>query len=140
MEKWDLRFLELAKFIAQWSKDPNTKTGCVIVDDLRRVISVGYNGFPRGFTDDPAMYADRETKYRYVAHCDRNALDNAPCSVRGMTMYLTGNPCTECQKSIVQNGIARVVWRGPTRDFLNMPANFEMLRQAGIEMKEYNVD
>jgi dCMP deaminase len=115
--KWDIRFLKLADHVAQWSKDPSTKTGAVIVDEQKRVISVGYNGFPRGIDDHKDNYADRETKLKLICHADRNALDNAPCDVRGMTLYITHPPCVECQKSIIQKGINTVVWWEPEPEF-----------------------
>jgi len=78
MNKWDKRFMELADHISSWSYDPNTKVGCVIVDDRNRILSVGYNGFPRGVIDAPYRYQDRPTKHLFVAHAERNALDNSP--------------------------------------------------------------
>ena len=115
MSKWDKRFLELAEHVAQWSKDPRTKVGAVIVDDKKRVVSLGYNGFPRGVDDDDDRYEDRETKHLFVSHAERNALDNAPRSVEGCTLYATLKPCSECAKSIIQNGITRVVTYSPDR-------------------------
>lgn len=115
MEKWDLRFLELADHIAQWSKDPRTKVGAVIVDEKKRVVSVGYNGFPRGVVDREDRYADRPTKHLFVAHAERNALDNAPLMVDGCTLYVPLKPCVECAKSIVQKGITKVVTYKPDR-------------------------
>lgn len=108
-EKWDKRFLELAFHVSQWSRDPSTKTGAVIVSDRKRVVSMGYNGLPRGVADTDERYNDRETKYKFISHAERNALDNAECSIVGATLYATHFPCVECAKSIVQRGIARVV-------------------------------
>jgi dCMP deaminase len=139
-KKWDLRFLELAKHISGWSKDPSTKVGSVIVDDLNRIISMGYNGFPRHFNDREDLYADRETKLKYVCHAERNALDNAPCSVRFMTLYCTHPPCLDCQKSIVQNGIQRVVCYNDPKLVDRWGLKFTILQQAGIELKGYNCD
>ena len=68
-KKWDLRFIELAKLVSTWSKDPSTQTGAVIVDPNRRVVSVGYNGFPIGVDDDPERYANRDLKYKMIVHC-----------------------------------------------------------------------
>lgn len=136
-EKWDRKFLGLMDHVAQWSKDPSSKVGCVITDDLKRVISLGYNGFPRGVGDDPRAYADREKKYKLICHAERNALDNAPCSVRGMTMYTTV-PCNECQKSIIQSGIARVVFYKPDPELVKRwNIDLDMLKMTGILLKEY---
>lgn len=74
---WDIRFLELASHVSTWSKDPNTKVGAVIANENRQVLSLGYNGFPRGVEDKKSRYEDRATKLLFVAHAERNALDNA---------------------------------------------------------------
>lgn len=109
-KKWDARFLDLATFVAQWSKDPSTKVGAVIVDDKRRIIALGYNGFPRGVDDDPKLYADRTTKYPMVVHAELNAILNALGPVEGCTLYVTPlSPCSECAKAIIQAGIHRLV-------------------------------
>lgn len=109
MTSWDEWFMGFARHAATKSKDPSTKTGAVIVSDRKRIVSVGYNGFPRGVEDHPERYEVREVKYRFIAHAERNALDNAECSIVGATLYATHFPCVECAKSIVQRGIARVV-------------------------------
>lgn len=108
--KWTLRFLELAKHVSTWSKDPSTKVGAVIVDDQRRVISMGYNGFPRGVADLEVRLNDRPTKYSMVAHAELNAILSSPNSVKGATIYVWPlPPCNECAKSIIQSGILRVI-------------------------------
>lgn len=136
--KWDIRFLDLCDHISLWSRDPSTKTGCVIVDNQNRVISIGYNGFPRGVPDKEEWYADRERKYYLVCHADRNALDNAPCDVLGMTMYITDHPCSECQKSIIQKGIKRVVWYKSDPAFeARWKVSNELLELAGVKWEEY---
>lgn len=107
--KWDRRFMALAQHVAQWSKDPSTKVGAVIVDDRNRVIAHGYNGFPRGVEDSPELYADREQKYPRVVHAELNAILNALGPVEGCTLFATLAPCCECAKAIIQAGIRRVV-------------------------------
>lgn len=108
-EKWDRRFLELAKHIASWSRDPSTKTGAVIADG-KRIVSVGYNGFPQGVDDSPERYADRELKYRMVCHCERNALQFAERPVRGCTLYTWPFvSCATCAGMVIQAGVKRVV-------------------------------
>lgn len=109
MNKWDQRFMDLATHVAQWSKDPSTKVGAVIVDAARRVIGLGYNGFPRGVRDDPERYAEKRVKYALVVHSEANAILNANRHVRECTLYTTKAPCSECSKLIVQSGITRVV-------------------------------
>lgn len=145
MEKWDRRFLELADHVAQWSKDPSTKVGAVVVDHKNRVVSMGYNGFPRGIDDDDSRYSDRPTKHLYVAHAERNALDNAPLMVEGCTLYSPLLPCNECAKSIIQKGITRVVsYHNMREDTFNWNITRQMFFEARIELVfyeriEYNV-
>ncbi|CAB4143763.1 ComEB Deoxycytidylate deaminase [uncultured Caudovirales phage] len=140
MVNWDKRFLELAEHVAQWSKDPRTKVGAVIVDEKKRVVSVGYNGFPRGVHDDPDRYEDRTTKHLFVAHAERNALDNAPLMVDGCTIYVPLLPCNECAKSIIQKGIIRVVTYAPDRDgtMFNWDITRKMFYEAGVKLVEHS--
>jgi dCMP deaminase len=93
--KWDRRFLSLAEFIAKWSLDPSTKTGAVIVDPHRRVVSTGYNGFARGVGDHYERYADRDTKYKCVVHCEVYTYPFSSCS--------------RCAAVVIQSGIKRCV-------------------------------
>lgn len=135
MTDWNKRFLDLCEHVATWSKDPSTKLGSVIVDDKKRIVSVGYNGFPRGVDDRHERYDDRPTKYLFVAHAERNALDNAPMMVDNCTMYVTLLPCNECAKSIIQKGITRVVTYRPTReDVFNWNITMDMFNEAGVEV------
>jgi len=106
---WDNRFLDLAFHVAQWSKDPSTKVGAVIVRPDKRIVSLGYNGFPRGVCDHEERYAERAVKYKFVSHAERNALDNVAEDVTGCTLYSTLQPCAECTKSIIQKGIKKIV-------------------------------
>jgi dCMP deaminase len=109
-EKWDCRFLGLAKFVAQWSYDPSTKTGAVIVDPDKRVVSVGYNGFPKGVSDDQERYANRDMKYKLIVHCERNAMLFAGRSMKGCTLYTYPfMSCSPCAAMVIQAGIVRCV-------------------------------
>ena len=99
MTDWDKRFLALAQYVSTWSKDPSTKTGAVIVSG-RRVVSLGYNGFPQGMPDLPVLYDDREEKYSRVVHCEINALLFAERTVRGCTLYTW--PFLSCDRCFVQ--------------------------------------
>lgn len=108
--KWDRRFLELARFVSEWSKDPSTKVGAVIADPMNRVVSVGFNGLPRRVQDFPDRIVDREKKLRMIVHADMNALMFAQRSLVGCTMYTwPAIPCSQCAASIIQAGIVRVV-------------------------------
>ena len=73
---WDIRFMRMAHEVASWSKDPSTKVGCVLVKD-RKIISMGYNGFPRLIEDDLNRLIDREVKYEMTVHAEQNAVITA---------------------------------------------------------------
>ena len=106
---WDRRFINLAEHIAGWSKDPSTKVGAVIVDGKRRVISMGYNGFPRGLSDDGRLNY-RDTKLALTLHAEANAILFAKCDLVGATIYTWPMmPCSHCASLIIQSGINRVV-------------------------------
>tara|TARA_R110002153_G_scaffold66396_6_gene177512 strand:- start:3459 stop:3896 length:438 start_codon:yes stop_codon:yes gene_type:complete len=109
-EKWDARFLEMAEMVSTWSKDQAHKVGAVIVDEERRVLSMGYNGFPRGVDDDWRRYHDKNTKRMLVVHAELNAILTARTAFGASTLYITSPPCCECAKAIIQAGIIRVVW------------------------------
>lgn len=114
--KWEQRFMDLARHVGDWSKDPSTKVGAVIVDGDRRVLAHGYNGFPRYVTDSDDRYSEKSVKYRFVVHAEANAILNALTTVRGMMIYCTKYPCSECVKLIIQSGIAKVVCPAPATD------------------------
>lgn len=108
--KWDMRFIRLANYISNWSKDPSTKVGAVITDSKNRIIGTGYNGFPRGVYDQPERYDDKDTKHGMVVHAELNAILNAVKSVSGCTIYVSPLfTCGECAKAIIQSGIKKVV-------------------------------
>src|SRR5258708_6978999 len=133
-DKWTHRWIDLAKHVAGWSKDPNTKVAAVVVTPDRRHMAVGYNGFPRGIKDDDRLH-DRETKLKLVQHAERNVLDNATFDVRGAALVVTKAPCSECAKSIVQKGIARVVCPLTTPDsrwFAEVVWGNKIMVEAGI--------
>jgi len=109
MLKWHSRFLTLAEHVAAWSKDPSTKVGCVLVDDKRRVVAMGYNGFPRGVEDSAERYDDRNTKYLMVQHAEANAVLNAVGNTEGATAYVTHHPCANCMGLLIQAGVASVI-------------------------------
>ena len=72
--KWDVRFLEMTKMVASWSKDPSTKCGAVIVRPDKTVCSVGFNGFAKYCQDKESYYSNRDTKYARVIHAEVNAI------------------------------------------------------------------
>lgn len=112
MSKWHNRYIELAREVSTWSKDPSRKIGAVIVGEHGQILSQGFNGFPRGVFDLPDRYEDRPTKYKYVVHAEMNAIYNATLNgvkCQGSTLYVWGLPvCSECGKGIIQVGIKEV--------------------------------
>jgi len=113
-EIWDRRFLDVAKTVSTWSKDPSSKLGAVVVDPEGRIVGTGYNGFPRGVKDTEDRLNNRELKYELVVHAEVNAIITAGDRARGSTLYVYpgwGSPCmcTGCCKSAIQSGIRRVV-------------------------------
>ena len=107
--RWDMRFFDMAKLISSWSKDPSTQVGSVIVDSNNRVVSVGYNGFPQGISDDNRL-DNRETKYKMILHAERNALLFAQRPLEGCTIYTYPfMPCPSCASMIIQSGISSVI-------------------------------
>ncbi|ABL02086.1 CMP/dCMP deaminase, zinc-binding protein [Candidatus Ruthia magnifica str. Cm (Calyptogena magnifica)] len=113
LDKWDERYLSLAKEISTWSKDPSTQVGAITVGQKKEVLSQGFNGFPRGIHDSDDRYNHRETKYQFVVHAEMNAIYNATysgTSLDGATLYVYGLPiCLECAKGIIQVGIKKVI-------------------------------
>lgn len=139
-EKWDGRFLEMARHVSSWSKDPSTGVGAIVVQK-RRVKSTGYNGFPPGIADDDRLDY-RTVKYRLTVHAEMNALIQAGNSCEGATLYLwgmPGPPCSECAKHIIAAGIARVVSRDgdrPERWADTFELSEQLLEEAGVEYVE----
>lgn len=135
LDKWDQRFIKLAIEVKNWSKDPRTKVGCVIVNDRKRVISLGFNGFPSGIEDTPERLNNREIKNKLMAHAERNAFDNNDVNFYGSTLYTTYFPCHDCSKSIIQNGVKRVVapiWDSSSLWDDSFSLSIEMLKEVGI--------
>lgn len=107
---WNKYFMELAKLSAQRSKDPKTQVGACIIDPLENhIISIGYNGLPKGMIDSDIVWDD-DQKHKYVVHAEANAILNTNQDLHGKTLYVTMFPCNECAKLIVQKGIKEVVY------------------------------
>lgn len=133
---WDSKFIGLAEHISSWSKDPSTKVGSVITDENNRIVSVGYNGFPKGIEDD-ARLDDRSTKYELTVHGEINAILFAGRSLKGCTLYTWPfQPCARCATIVIQSGITRVVSPKNTserwKDSFEMSTN--MFAEAGVEL------
>lgn len=118
MKKWDRRFMQMATLVSGWSKDPSSGIGAVITDTRKRIISVGFNGFPAGTSDDPEIYGDRSRKYKRVLHAERNAILFAKQDLEGCNIYVwPAPPCAQCAAEIIQAGISRVLSVNPSEDF-----------------------
>ena len=139
-QKWDNRFLDMAKLVSTWSKDPSTKVGAVIVDPSNRLVSVGYNGFPKHVTDNERLL-DREKKYDIIVHAEVNAILFANKKVNGCTLYTWPfQPCPRCAGLIIQSGISRVVSirnRNPrwVDDFITAK---QLLLEASVKLDIYD--
>ena len=109
---WDDYFMIQAFAAAVKSKDSRQKVGCVVVGPFNNILTTGFNGFPRVVTENDERMLDKVTKLQFIAHAERNAMDQAArhgISLHGSTMFVTKHPCNECAKSIIQAGIRRVV-------------------------------
>ena len=136
---WDEYFMSVAHLSALRSKDPNTQGGACIVNSDKRIVGLGYNGFPRGCDDDSYPW-DREgdfldTKYPFVVHAELNAILNSIQSLKGCTIYVSLFPCNECAKAIIQSGIKCVVYESDKYDGTDGNiASKKMFRDAGVEL------
>ena len=107
--KWDKRFIQLARHVASWSKDPSTQCGAVIVGTNNHVVSIGYNGFPRHIEDTNERLQRRETKLQYIVHAEANAILTAHEQLKDYAIYVWPfQPCCHCAAAIIQSGIKEV--------------------------------
>ena len=142
MANWNERFLNLATHISDWSKDPSTKVGCVVVGPDREIRSTGFNGLPRGIEDNSERLNNREIKYPMICHAEENAIMHAArigISLKGCTAYVTWPPCTRCARSLIQAGILTVIYPKnteiPDRWVSDFELSMNMFKEAGIELK-----
>ena len=140
---WDEYFMGVAALSAMRSKDPNTQVGACIVSQDNKILSMGYNGFPMGCSDDEFPWKREgtplETKYLYVTHSELNAILNyRGGSLEGAKLYVTLFPCNECAKAIIQSGIKTIVYDsdkyGETPGVI---ASKRMLEAAGVSCHSY---
>ena len=141
--KWDLRFIDLARHISEWSKDPSTKVGCVIVGEDREIRSTGFNGFPRGIDDTSERLEDRNQKYPMNCHAEENAIMHAArigVSLKGTMAYVTWPPCSRCSRSLIQAGVSEVIYPSnvqiPDRWQSDFDIASEMMNEAGIIVRK----
>jgi dCMP deaminase len=142
LNKWDKRFLYLAQHVSRWSKDPSTGIGAVITNDKNRIISIGFNGYPRNVPDEGLD--NREEKYLKVIHAEENAILFAQRNLCNCTIYVYPLlPCSNCMAKIIQVGITKVVclihntnnvierWQNSNKIALNMA------ECAGVNVSTY---
>ena len=141
---WDEYFMGVAKLAAMRSKDPNTQVGSCIVSEDNNILSMGYNGFPKGCSDEEFPWErdgedELSTKYPFVTHSELNAILNyRGGSLEGSKMYVTLFPCNECAKAIIQAGITKIVYADDKYDDTPaVVASKKMLDAAGIKYEQY---
>ena len=137
--KWHQRFTLLARQVASWSKDPSTQVGCVLTNN-KKVLSVGYNGFPKNISDDLNRLIDRDKKYEITVHAEVNAVTTAALhgvSTEGANAYVTFNPCSRCAAVLINAGINAIYVDGgseiPDRWLENFILASKILAEAGVE-------
>jgi len=140
---WCETFMQMAFLIAQRSKDPSTQAGAVIVDDNNIIIGMGYNGMPRGCSDDKFPWSREgdfsQTKYPYVVHAEENAIYNTNKKPKNTTLYCTLFPCNECVKTIIQSGIKRIIYASDKYHHKKeWQAARKMLKASGVKYVKYD--
>ena len=137
---WDEYFMGVAMLAARRSKDPNTQVGACIVSQDNIIISTGYNGMPKGCSDDefPWGREGAETKYPYVVHAELNAILNASGrDLRGSRLFVALFPCNECAKAIIQSGVKEVLYLSDKyADSMSTLASKRMLESAGVKFTQ----
>lgn len=147
---WDDMFMGIAAIASMRSKDPHTQNGACIIDPrTKKILSVGYNGFPRGCSDDEFPWEKgssdndpRKSKYQFVVHAERNALDNRQGDINGSVMYHYSErgyyPCSSCAQGVIQNGVVEVVMAfavdEPTEIYDWRPTRM-MFKAAGVNIR-----
>ena len=143
---WDEYFIGVAKLSARRSKDPSTQVGACIVSEDNKILSMGYNGFPRGCSDEDFPWGKEyeitdpyNTKYLYSTHSELNAILNYKGgSLESSKIYVTLFPCNECAKAIIQAGIKTIIYEDDK--YASSPsvrASKRMLNAAGVRYYEY---
>ena len=140
---WDEYFMAVAKLAGMRSKDPNTQVGACIVSEDNKILSMGYNGFPRGCSDNEFPWAREgemlDTKYVYTVHSELNAILNfRGGSLEGAKLYVSLFPCNECAKAIIQSGIRTVIYDCDKYSGTDpVIASKKMLDAAGVKYRKY---
>ena len=141
---WDQYFMGVALLSAERSKDPSTQVGACIVGEDNRILSMGYNGMPRGCDDDDMPWgrdgAALDSKYVFVCHAELNAILNyhGTGNLKGARVYVTLFPCNECAKAIIQSGIKTVVFADNKYDGTpSVEASKKLMNAAGVRYYQY---
>ena len=144
---WDEYFMGVSLLASMRSKDPSTQVGACIVSDENKIMSVGYNGFPRGCSDDEYPWErsaeeQNDTKYPFVCHAELNAILNAGGQdLRGARIFVALFPCNECAKAIIQSGIKEVVYISDKyADTPSTKASKMMFNSAGVKLTHFKSD
>ena len=134
--------MDLATLVSTWSKDRSRKVGSVIVDSRNVLVSLGWNGFPRGIDDDVDRRHERPEKYFWAEHAERNAIYNAAANghtLRGCRLYVLLFPCASCTRAIIQSGIQEVITGEPDwNDYKykeSFRASLRMLGEAEVYVR-----
>ncbi len=139
---WDEYFMGVALLSAKRSKDPNTQVGACIINSKKRIIGIGYNGFPMGCDDNVFPWESKseselDTKYPYVVHAEANAILNSSAPLEGSTIYVSLFPCNDCAKLIIQSGIKKIIYMDDKyKDQDNNIAARRMLDAAGVKYEK----
>jgi len=141
---WDEYFMGVAVLSGMRSKDPGTQVGCCIVSPENKILSMGYNGFPRGCSDDEYPWGKAsdnplENKYVYVTHSEMNAILNySGGCLAGSRLYVSLFPCNECAKAVIQVGITEVIYDcDKYADTPGVMASKKMFESAGVKITPY---
>ncbi|GMY15121.1 deoxycytidylate deaminase [Fagus crenata] len=148
---WDDYFMAIAFLSAERSKDPNRQVGACLVSHNGIILGIGYNGFPRGCSDDKLPWAKKsktgdplETKYPYVCHAEVNAILNTNhASAAGQRLYVTMFPCNECAKIIIQSGVSEVIYfveKSLSDSDITYIASHKLLSMAGVKARRHQPD
>ena len=139
MNKWDERYLSLAKLVASWSKDPSTKVGGCIIDENGNPVSFGFNGFPKGMQDSQERLDDRGYKYAHTIHSEENCMLFAGRTYfEGCTIYITHPPCSGCLCKMKQRRLTNVVCLDGGEDFKsrwNTDSVMSLAKELGINIR-----
>lgn len=146
LSEWDWRFIRQAEQIKTWSKDPRRKVGCVIVRD-KKILSTGYNGFPKGFLDTAVRLNDKRFKNQVIVHAEVNAVIQAALhgvSTVDSTAYSTYHPCSQCASTLINAGVTKIIcptyqlMEGSRKD--NFKLSSDILFESGVTVLYYPSD